>query len=172
MQKITHIRRQVCNELNHTYGALLVFILILFSQASLAAGPGPYIYSADGSIVTDTATGLVWRRCSEGLAWNGQTCTGNAIYYSALGALARATTQTGWRVPNLKELSSIVDTTTSYPAINSVAFPDLPSRNGLSFVTSTTESAALFYHVNFSDGSVNSSLMQSIHNSGYLRLVR
>lgn len=90
-----------------------------------------YISSVNGQEVTDTKTGLVWRRCSEGQTWSGNACTGSASVYSHEAALAHATNQTlitnvAWRLPNVKELASIADKTKSSPAINSVAFPDTP----------------------------------------------
>jgi hypothetical protein len=82
-----------------------------------------YIYSSGSSEVTDSQTALVWRRCSEGMAWIGGTCTGVATTYSHEGALVHAKTQTGWRLPNVKELLSIVDMSRMEPAIDPSAFP-------------------------------------------------
>lgn len=82
-----------------------------------------YSYSTDVSEVTDSQTGLVWRRCAEGMAWSGGTCIGTATIYTHEAALARAKTQTGWRLPNVKELGSIVDRSRVNPAIDPAAFP-------------------------------------------------
>jgi hypothetical protein len=58
-------------------------------------------------------TGLVWRRCVEGMVWsNGtQTCDGTATDFQwKQGAdLLPGQSQGGWRIPNVKELYSIVD---------------------------------------------------------------
>lgn len=82
-----------------------------------------FSYSTDASEVTDSQTGLVWRRCSEGMTWSGGTCTGVATTFSHEAALAHAKTQTGWRLPNVKELESIVDMSRMKPAIDPTAFP-------------------------------------------------
>lgn len=82
-----------------------------------------YSYSTDGSEVTDSQTGLVWRRCSEGMAWSGGTCIGVPTTYSHEAALAHAKTQTGWRLPNVKELASILNISRMNPAIDPTAFP-------------------------------------------------
>ncbi|OFZ68870.1 MAG: hypothetical protein A2V79_06365 [Betaproteobacteria bacterium RBG_16_56_24] len=98
----------------------------------LAASAQPYVISTDGNEVTDQKTGLVWRRCSEGMSWNGSTCAGTASTYTHEAALQRAADQadsTGiaWRLPNIKELSSIADKTLSNPAIDATAFPVTPA---------------------------------------------
>jgi hypothetical protein len=81
--------------------------------------------------VLDTKTALLWKQCSEGLT--GINCaTGNATTYTWQGALQQAqiVNNTGfagykdWRVPNIKELDSIVETQCVYPAINSIIFPN------------------------------------------------
>lgn len=86
-----------------------------------------YSYSTDASEVTDSQTGLVWRRCSEGMVWSGGTCIGVATTYSHEAALAHAKTQTGWRLPNVKELASIADRSRMNPAIDPTAFPSTSS---------------------------------------------
>lgn len=72
--------------------------------------------------VTDLRTGLIWQRCSVGQQWDGTNCTGSAIYYTWPEALALASG--GWRVPNINELLSIVETACANPAINSNIFPN------------------------------------------------
>ena len=88
----------------------------------------------DGSELRDNFTGLVWRRCVEGMAWDGgtNTCTGIPLRLTHGQALARAKAQTalaranqevGWRMPNIKELFSMVDTSKAGPAVDGAAFP-------------------------------------------------
>jgi len=94
---------------------------VLLSGAAMAQSR--FSYNVDGAEVTDSRTGLVWQRCSAGQAWSGSTCTGTTSAFTHEAALAYAQTQTGWRLPNVKELSSIADKTKSNPAIDSTAFP-------------------------------------------------
>jgi len=101
---------------------LLLSATCVLSTAS-AQAQSRYSYSTDGSEVTDSQTGLVWRRCAEGMAWSGSTCSGTTATYSHEQALARARTQAGWRLPSVKELGSIVDRSRSNPAIDVAAFP-------------------------------------------------
>ncbi|MBM3203808.1 DUF1566 domain-containing protein [Candidatus Woesearchaeota archaeon] len=66
--------------------------------------------SADGAEVTDRTTGLVWKRCQEGTRWTGTTCQGSPRYYTWYEALqAVVPGDKHWRVPNVKEMSSLID---------------------------------------------------------------
>jgi len=86
-----------------------------------------YTYSSSGAEVTDVQAGLVWRRCSEGQVWSAGICGGTPTPFTHEQALAYARTQTAWRIPNVKELSSLVDTGRFDPAIDGNAFPLTPS---------------------------------------------
>lgn len=86
-------------------------------------------------MVRHDKTGLVWKRCAEGQSWSGGTCTGGAANYDWQSALQRATDvnlgsvgtenlgQTDWRLPNIKELASIVELGCDGPTINLTQFP-------------------------------------------------
>ena len=89
---------------------------------------GQYVVSADGLIVTDTSTGLVWQRDGSGSRAN---CAQNpACTWAESQAYCTGLTLdgSGWHLPTLTELQSIVDTTvTSGPKINQTAFPNTPA---------------------------------------------
>jgi hypothetical protein len=111
--------------------AALYFTCLLCIMSYTAAAQ-PFVISVDGSEVTDQKTGLIWRRCSEGMVVSGGTCTGTATTFTNELALARAKevsslTAIPWRLPNVKELSSIADKSLSNPAIDATAFPATPS---------------------------------------------
>jgi len=78
--------------------------------------------------VLDRFTGLVWRRCAEGQLAAGAGCEGRASRLSWRDALrqakdlSRATGQT-WRLPNVKELESIVAHDIAGVLIDPEAFP-------------------------------------------------
>jgi hypothetical protein len=85
----------------------------------------------DGT-VTDTATGLTWKRCAEGLTWDGSSCTGDEASFTWQEALQQAGSvnsaggyagHADWRLPNIKELRSIVERQCLGPAINLSVFP-------------------------------------------------
>ena len=84
--------------------------------------PGRFLIN--GAEVTDTVTGLVWSRCSVGQTWTGTVCSGNPTLVYHDQALQLAQNAVGWRLPNIKELASLVDRRCDFPAIDSVAFPN------------------------------------------------
>jgi hypothetical protein len=132
--------------------------------------------------VTDTKTGLMWKRCSEGQTWNGATCRGSAFRFPWQAALQRAQTQNGigfagfkdWRLPNAKELFSIVEKQCFEPAINLVIFPNTVTRVGI-FLYGQFWSSSLapfdfsVWYVYFDQGRVDTEYNTS---SLYVRLVR
>lgn len=81
----------------------------------------------DGTI-THKTTGLMWKKCSEGLS--GTACTtGAAVKKNWKEALETANSATfaghnDWRLPNRLELSSIVERRCAAPAINESIFPN------------------------------------------------
>jgi len=92
--------------------------------------------NGDGTL-TDDATGLMWMACSEGQSYNATSggCDGTVATYTWQLGLERAGTvnfigfagKSDWRLPNQKELSSIVERQCVDPAINTEVFPDSPS---------------------------------------------
>lgn len=82
----------------------------------------------NGSEVKDKKTGLIWQRCLVGMTWNGTACLGTATSYMSENVLSQAaivanSSTVPWRVPNVKELSSLVDFSCSGYSVNSAIFP-------------------------------------------------
>lgn len=91
-------------------------------------------------VVEDLRTGLIWKRCSEGQT--GADCAGGTrsltSWSGALG-LANASNWAGfddWRLPNIMELRTLVETGCHGPAINLSVFPATPLDNYWSSTTS------------------------------------
>lgn len=106
--------------------SLLFSILGLVSVEAYAQ---PYVVSADNQEVTDLKTGLIWRRCAEGMSFSSGTCNGTATVYIHEAALLQAANEgktVAWRLPNIKELGSITDRGISVVAIDSFIFPGTP----------------------------------------------
>ena len=120
------------------------------SQIPYSAPNSRYSNNGDGTI-TDKQTGLMWKQCVEGVSGINSCSTGNSSTYNwqqALQAPAALNTQGGyagytdWRLPNIKELSSLTERACVSPAINLSMFPNTslsgvwsssPSNNGLSY---------------------------------------
>ncbi|MCX8517075.1 MAG: DUF1566 domain-containing protein [Rhodoferax sp.] len=150
--------------------SLLLSTALLSPVAALAQ----YSYSADGSEVTDSITGLTWRRCAEGMAWSSGTCTGTAATYTHEGALQQASSQAtaskAWRLPNVLELSSITKAgEASSPSIDTTAFPGTPSSEFWSSSPHVRDSDYAWY-VSFENGVVK--YYDGRDRNYYVRLVR
>lgn len=143
-----------------------------------------YIDHGDGT-VTDIRTGLMWRQCSEGLS--GAGCTiGSAEIHTWADALVEAASSefagySDWRVPNVRELLSLMEECRSEPAINIRFFPNTPGADappvfGSAFWTSSLSTGAgqagaqnFSYAVNFVYGN---SADAERGSRFYVRLVR
>lgn len=128
--------------------------------------------SPSGAEVTDTQTGLIWRRCVEGMIWNGTSCSGTSLVFTHENALVRAKSQSGWRLPNIKEISSIHDRIK--PPIDFSIFPGTPQVSTVYFWSSTPDVAG---PVNAFAAGFSSIDSGGVHKYGrretlYVRLVR
>jgi hypothetical protein len=149
---------------------------------SKSGGQAPR-FVANGAEVTDTRTGLVWRRCSEGQTWDGATCAGSpAEFYGWHNSLSHArsvaqSTGVAWRLPNIKELFTLVDSARWSPAIDTGYFPGTSSQT--CYWSSTPDStppdegfSAAARCVGFNVGEANGAGFDDFDNPRWLRLVR
>ncbi|CAK0741490.1 hypothetical protein CCP4SC76_1100009 [Gammaproteobacteria bacterium] len=108
--------------------------------------------------VTQNATGLMWAQCSEGQSGTGCT-TGHETYMPWDQALTAAKNSrlggySDWRLPNAKELQSLVDYSRYSPSIDIGYFPNTPA----SYFWSSSPSAyypQFSWPVYFFDGPVS-----------------
>lgn len=147
--------------------------LLLLSLAGAGVAQERFTPSADGQEITDSRTGLTWRRCAEGMVFKGKACTGQAAFLSQPDAAARAKSASAagveWRLPVLKELSSIVavrEAEEGKAAIDPNAFPATPVSR---FWTSSSTGPGYFTFVGFSDGAAGEAPRAT---SAAVRLVR
>ncbi|MCI5117626.1 MAG: DUF1566 domain-containing protein [Candidatus Electrothrix sp. LOE1_4_5] len=130
------------------------------------------IDNGDGTI-TDSKTGLMWKQCLEGVS--GNLCdTGSPASFTWQEALQQPGVvnkaggfagHTDWRLPNIRELVSLVEEQCYDPAINLNRFPNTPS----SSVWSGSPSPSAAWYVNFNSGGSNDG---SRVNYSAVRLVR
>lgn len=99
-------------------------------------------FEISDSLVTDKSTKLMWARCPVGYSYDG-SCSLTPLVAATFGwkdAIAKAEDpagnstgvylgKSGWRVPNLKELASIIEHGCFSPAINNIVFPGTPPGN-------------------------------------------
>ena len=119
----------------------LYFCLLLHANLSFAqicndnviadAPDRRYSMNANG-VVLDKETGLTWMRCALGQTWNNTTCTGSGQSYHWQDAQQNAESAVfaglnDWRLPNQKELQSIIENRCNEPTINLTAFPNASS---------------------------------------------
>ncbi len=131
--------------------------------------------NADGT-VTDPKTGLTWMRCAMGQTWTGSTCRGAGNLYTfaqanALTGIVSFAFHGDWRLPNIRELQTIVDRTTYGPAIDSAAFPNTPIYWYWSSSPIAANAGYYAWFVSFSDGDADS-YPQGVGNNASVRLVR
>jgi hypothetical protein len=124
-----------------TFFFIFINPLVIFSQECNKAIPSTTSHlqdNGDGTI-SDPKMGLVWKKCNEGQNWNSgdNSCEGKANSYDWLAALQQAKNinndseeenrgKMDWRVPNIKELISIVELKCWNPSVNISVFPRTP----------------------------------------------
>lgn len=138
------------DEKNPTIRAVVAPIQHCNTQAKSTAPISRFKQDSQGNIL-DSFSGLIWKRCVAGLS--GNYCDeGEQLKMSWLQALMYAdkitnneteALTTSWRLPNIKELQSTIETQCEEPALNPFVFPNIP----LEYVWSGTP------HTHFTDRS-------------------
>jgi hypothetical protein len=135
-----------------------------------------YIVDAANGTVTDNRTALMWDQCPRGLS--GAACTAGTIgtftWQQALDTAATANSVSykgyaDWRLPNVKELRSLVEECRGSPSINEWAFPATPA---VTFWSSSPSSAvvSVAWAVDFDYGNAGTFVRSA--NAFRVRLVR
>ena len=171
---------------NQTWTGVVVLLLMLSAgpaaaqichpESIPASTPDSQLQDNGDGTITDRKTGLIWKQCLEGQS--GSDCaSGSAETFSWQQALQRAQTlnssggfagASDWRVPNIKELHSLVEHQCFIPAINLTRFPNV-SNHWLWSSSAVAGGTGSVWGVYFGDGNANRYLMGG---DNQLRLVR
>ncbi len=108
---------------------------------------GPIFKDNDNGTVTDLATGLTWQQLDDGSFRN----QSDAIDYCEALSLDGG----GWRLPEIKELSSIVDLRTYNPSVDLRYFPNTKLSSYYWSASRYAYVSSYAWNVNFSSGIVN-----------------
>lgn len=106
--------RQLRNKAHALGSSLVLLSFIFFSLPAHAIGP----YTSKSKTVIDQGTGLEWQKKTSNTPVNWQ----NALAYCENLSLDY---QNDWRLPNIRELKSLVDYSRYYPAID----PEIPCKS-------------------------------------------
>ncbi len=85
-------------------------------------------WTTSGVTATNVQTDLEVARCAIGQNWSGTTCTAAPTALTWSQALQAATAVgNGWRLPNAKELESVLDRRCAVPSVDPTVFPGATS---------------------------------------------
>jgi len=128
------------------------------------------------STLTDKSTGLMWQRCL--LGQQGKECSsGTAAHFNWAEALIYPVQKTpqstlsgyqDWRLPNIRELASIIELQCGNPAINLTLFPN----NGAEHVWSSSPYRFYDHYAWFLDFNDGIYAYGDRQDKKYVRLVR
>jgi len=136
-------------------GAIVVVGISLPQSTRASVPAGRYVLDSVGGTVYDTKTKLTWQQIvsqSSTYAWT------DAQNHCTLLNVSRG--ESGWRLPTLKELVSIVEDARISPSIDPTAFPSTPGHGFWSLSRSHANSANAWY-VDFNGGSALTSAMST-----------
>jgi hypothetical protein len=129
------------------------------ASADVSAPPWRYVVDSTNGAVFDTKTKLTWQR---------ERTASSTKYLWADAKTYCAGVGTGWRLPTIKELQTIVDHSRIAPSINQAAFLSAPTG---SFWSSSSEASYSPYawYVDFGIGLAGTG---SVSEPSYVRCVR
>jgi hypothetical protein len=139
--------------------AVVALATVAFTRSADANAPAGR-YTTSGGTVYDTKTKLTWQQAVA----PGTYTWANAKAYCAGLSL----NGTGWRLPTIKELQTIVDESQTNPSIDTTAFPSTPAQ---SFWSSSplAGSSSNAWLVDFSFGYTNNN---DVSSASLVRCVR
>ena len=123
--------------------------------------------------VLHIASNLIFMRCSLGQSWDGSTCSGEATRFTWQQALQQSNQNIynenfSWRLPNIKELSQILERACVRPSINETIFPNTPASDYWTSTPAISQNGSV-WSLAFTN---SSNAITPINRSLHVRLVR
>lgn len=114
--------------------ASTILLMLLVSLPSFACDKLGGFFSRIDGVAVDNRTGLMWKRCFEGYIYGDRNCSGSltsltwqdALNYVVSvnnGNVGENYNFTDWRLPSIKELSTIMDFTCNGDVLSKPTFP-------------------------------------------------
>ena len=130
---------------------------------------GRFIKDEQGYVI-DAANKLIWDICSIGQIYASGQCVGTPTEFNTWKeALQFAAAKDGYRMPNIKELETIVERACIEPSIDQDSFPDTPLAIYWSNTPAPTSSSLKGYVIDFTDGS---EIVRDVNRPKNLRLIK
>ncbi|SFU07106.1 Protein of unknown function [Pseudovibrio denitrificans] len=131
-------------------------------------------FTVNGALVKQTGYALEWKRCAEGMAWESetQTCTGEPLELTQDVAASHFAENTeGWRLPTIRELYGLLDSTCAEKEELHVIFPDLAAPAFIDYAdfwsaTGDRKLEGMYYYLDFVTYALD------FHSQGYSLTVR
>lgn len=139
--------------LRYVYVGAMTCTIALASTGRADAPPGRYTLGT--GTVFDTKTKLTWQRAASSTPYSQSD--------------ARNSCPSGWRLPTLNELASLIDLSRSNPAIDVSAFPSTPAQPFWSTTYAFGGASVFGFVVDFNTGAVYQADSSELH---YTRCVK
>lgn len=145
MGKINYFYLRASHQLGTRRVSACLVVACVIGAALIAradAPPDRYMINSSSGLVTDLRTGLIWQQVPNAMqyTWDAANTYCKGL---SLGGM------TGFRIPSLKELMTLVDPARVRPAIDPKAFPNTPLE---SFWTSSNRYSVGTASVSFETG--------------------
>lgn len=140
--------------------------------------PDQFVINYQQGTVIDARTGLEWSLCSTGQVWQNNHCQGTPTHFNtytdALNSTSENLLGSNFRLPNIKELGSIVERSCTSPAIDLTIFNS--TLNAIYYSSTPDNSTNQHFSpllgvkvIDFTDGT---EFIPDVSKFRYVRLVR
>lgn len=148
-------------------GSNYIYAQSCSSTIKSLGGANRFIDNGNGTI-TDVLTLNVWDSCSVGQTFTNGQCNGAPLNFDSWrDALVYSESVNGKRLPNIKELGSIVDRSCVEPSIDIQIFPDTPL--AVYWTNTPSNLSTMGRIVDFTDGV---EFLRDVNKQKYIRLIK